>query len=45
MTSPPRCMQAEAEIKYWKAAVESARINLGYTRITRRYPGESVNPM
>jgi membrane fusion protein, multidrug efflux system len=25
--------QAEAEVKYWKAAMESARINLGYTRI------------
>lgn len=25
--------QAEAEVKYWKAAVETANINLGYTRI------------
>jgi len=25
--------QAEADIEYWKATVESARINLGYTRI------------
>lgn len=25
--------QAEAEVAYWKAAVESARINLGYTRV------------
>lgn len=25
--------QAEAEVKYWKAAVETADINLGYTRI------------
>lgn len=25
--------QAEAEIEYWKAAVETAHINLGYTRI------------
>lgn len=26
--------QAKAEIEYWKAAVEAARINLGYTRVT-----------
>ncbi|MEN6615824.1 MAG: efflux RND transporter periplasmic adaptor subunit, partial [Syntrophorhabdus sp.] len=26
-------MQAEADVKYWKAAVETARINLAYTRI------------
>ncbi len=26
-------MQAEADVKYWKAAVETARINLEYTRI------------
>lgn len=26
-------MQAEADVKYWKAAVETARINLDYTRI------------
>jgi membrane fusion protein (multidrug efflux system) len=25
--------QAEAEVAYWKAAVKSARINLGYTRV------------
>lgn len=25
--------QAEADVKYWKAAVASARINLGYTRV------------
>jgi membrane fusion protein (multidrug efflux system) len=25
--------QAEADIEYWKATVESARINLGYTRV------------
>jgi len=31
--------QAEAEIKYWKAAVESARINLGYTRVTAPISG------
>jgi membrane fusion protein (multidrug efflux system) len=26
--------QAEAEVKFWQAAKEAARINLGYTRIT-----------
>lgn len=26
-------MQAEAEVKYWKAMVETARINLGYTKV------------
>lgn len=26
-------MQAEADVKYWKAAVETARINLEYTRV------------
>ena len=26
-------MQAEADVKYWQAAVETARINLDYTRI------------
>lgn len=26
-------MQAEADVKYWKAAVETARINLDYTRV------------
>lgn len=25
--------QAEADVKYWKAAVDAARINLGYTKI------------
>lgn len=31
--------QAEAEVEYWKAAVETARINLGYTRITAPISG------
>lgn len=31
--------QAEAEVRYWKAAVESARINLGYTNITAPISG------
>ena len=31
--------QAKAEIEYWKAAVEAARINLGYTRVTAPIPG------
>ena len=31
--------QAEAEIEYWKAAVETARINLGYTRVTAPISG------
>jgi membrane fusion protein (multidrug efflux system) len=31
--------QAEADIEYWKATVESARINLGYTRITAPISG------
>jgi membrane fusion protein (multidrug efflux system) len=31
--------QAEADIEYSKAAVESARINLAYTRITAPIPG------
>jgi membrane fusion protein (multidrug efflux system) len=31
--------QAEAEVKYWKAAMDSARINLGYTRITAPISG------
>ena len=26
-------MQAEADVKYWKAAVETARINLNYTQV------------
>ena len=31
--------QALAEIEYWKAAVEGARINLGYTRVTAPISG------
>jgi membrane fusion protein (multidrug efflux system) len=31
--------QAEAEIGYWQAAVETARINLGYTRVTAPISG------
>jgi len=31
--------QAEAEIEYWKASVKTARINLGYTRITAPISG------
>jgi membrane fusion protein (multidrug efflux system) len=31
--------QARAEIEYWKAAVEAARINLGYTRVTAPIAG------
>jgi membrane fusion protein (multidrug efflux system) len=31
--------QAQAEIAYWKAAVEAARINLGYTRVTAPISG------
>ena len=31
--------QAEAEIEYWKAAVEAARINLGFTRVTAPISG------
>ncbi|MGE5310468.1 MAG: efflux RND transporter periplasmic adaptor subunit, partial [Nitrospirota bacterium] len=31
--------QAQAEIQYWKAAVEAARINLGYTRVTAPISG------
>ncbi len=31
--------QALAEIEYWKAAVEAARINLGYTRVTAPVSG------
>jgi membrane fusion protein, multidrug efflux system len=31
--------QAEAEVEYGKAAVESARINLGYTRVTAPIAG------
>jgi membrane fusion protein (multidrug efflux system) len=31
--------QVEADIQYWKATVESARINLGYTRVTAPISG------
>lgn len=31
--------QAKAEIEYWKAQVEAARINLGYTRVTAPISG------
>jgi len=31
--------QAEADVAYWKAAVESARINLDYTRVTAPISG------
>lgn len=31
--------QVKAEIEYWKAAVEAARINLGYTRVTAPISG------
>lgn len=31
--------QAEAEVLYWRAAVEAARINLGYTRLTSPISG------
>jgi membrane fusion protein (multidrug efflux system) len=31
--------QAEADIEYWRAAVETARINLGYTRVTAPISG------
>jgi membrane fusion protein (multidrug efflux system) len=31
--------QTEADIEYWKAMVQTARINLGYTRITAPIPG------
>ncbi len=31
--------QTQAEIKYWKAAVDTARINLGYCRITAPISG------
>ncbi len=33
--------QAEADIKFWKASVESARINLGYTRVTAPISGRT----
>lgn len=31
--------QAQADVAYWEAAVESARINLGYTRVTASISG------
>lgn len=31
--------QAKAEIEYWKAQVEAARINLNYTRVTAPFAG------
>ena len=31
--------QVEADIQYWKATVETARINLGYTRVTAPISG------
>lgn len=31
--------QAQAEVAYWEAAVESARISLGYTRVTASISG------
>jgi len=31
--------QAEADVNYWKATVESARINLGYTKVTAPISG------
>jgi membrane fusion protein (multidrug efflux system) len=31
--------QARAEVEYWKAAVEAARINLGYTQVTAPISG------
>ncbi len=31
--------QSEADVQYWKATVETARINLGYTRITAPISG------
>jgi membrane fusion protein (multidrug efflux system) len=31
--------QAGAEVEYWKTAVEAARINLSYTRVTAPIPG------
>jgi membrane fusion protein (multidrug efflux system) len=31
--------QAEADVQYWKATVETARINLGYTKITSPISG------
>ncbi len=31
--------QSQAEVEYWKAAVEAARINLNYTRVTAPFAG------
>jgi len=31
--------QAEAEVQYWRATVQSARINLGYTKVTAPISG------
>ncbi|MCE5333262.1 MAG: efflux RND transporter periplasmic adaptor subunit [Desulfobacteraceae bacterium] len=31
--------QAKAEVEYWKTAVEAARINLGYTKVSAPIPG------
>ncbi len=33
--------QAEADVKYWEAAVKSARINLGYTSVSAPIPGRT----
>ncbi len=32
-------MQAEADVKFWKASVEAARINLGYTKVSAPISG------
>ena len=37
-------LQAEADVKYWKAAVETARINLGYTRVAAPSRDGSESP-
>ncbi len=37
--------QAEADIQFWKAMVKSARINLGYTRVTAPISGRIGNPV
>lgn len=33
--------QAEADVRFWKATVETARINLGYTRLTAPISGRT----
>ncbi len=33
--------QAEADVQYWKAAAKSARINLGYTKVTAPISGRT----